>query len=155
LNVKSGEKPLGPSVASAGGVNPQAEALKQRTHHFFVDVIKFCRTVPRSTEGVSICAQLIDSAGSADSNYGAACKARSRKQFVDKIGIAAEEADESKRWLEALRDVDLGDKKEAARLIAEADELTSIFVKSHKTARARLEQEAERQASERLLRRQR
>ncbi len=136
-------------------MNERAETLKRRAHDFFVRVIKFCRQVPQSIEGISICSQLIDSAGSTDSNYGAACKARTRRQFVDKIGIAAEEADEAKRWLEALRDVDLGDKKEVALLISEADELASIFVKSHKTAQKRLEEEKRRQAAERLARRNR
>jgi four helix bundle protein len=78
---------------------------------------------------------------------GAACKGRTRKQFIDKVGIAAEEADESKRWLEALRDAGLGNRDEVERLIKEADELTAIFIRSHKTAQQRLA-EAERQKAE-------
>jgi four helix bundle protein len=103
-------------------MNPKAEALKKRTHDFFMQVIQLCRTVARNTEGISITAQLVDAAGSTDSNYGAACKGRTRKQFIDKVGIAAEEADESKRWLEALRDAGLGNRDEVERLIKEADE---------------------------------
>jgi four helix bundle protein len=128
-------------------MNPKAEALKKRTHDFFMRVIQLCRTVARNTEGISIAAQLVDAAGSTDSNYGAACKGRTRKQFIDKVGIAAEEADESKRWLEALRDAGLGNQDEVVSLIKEADELTAIFIRSHKTAQQRLA-EAERQKSE-------
>jgi four helix bundle protein len=136
-------------------MNSKAEALKQRTHDFFVRVIELCRTVPKNTEGTSISDQLVDSAGSTDSNYGAACKARTRGQFIDKVGIAAEEADESKRWLEALRDAGLGELREVESLIKEANELTSIFVASHKTAKRRLQEERERQAAEKARRRNR
>jgi four helix bundle protein len=78
---------------------------------------------------------LLDSAGSADSNYRSACRGRSTKEFIAKLGVAAEEADESKGWLLALLEADLADPNEAAALINEADELIAIFVASEKTAR--------------------
>lgn len=131
----------------------QAEHLKLRAHEFFIRVIKLCQQLPSTREGDSIARQLIDSAGSASSNYRAACKGRSRKEFISKIGIAAEEADESKGWLEALRDASLGEQPEISRLISEANELTAIFVKSHKTAERRLAEEEKREAAERLSRR--
>jgi four helix bundle protein len=127
-------------------MNPKAEALKRRTHDYFVRVIAFCDTIPVSVAGTSIARQLVDAAGSMDSNYGAATKGRTRRQFIDKVGIASEEADEARRWLEALRDAGLGDREEVTALIKEADELTAILVASHKTARRRLE-EAQRQES--------
>jgi four helix bundle protein len=133
-------------------VNSKAEALKMRTHAFFIRVIEFCRTVPRSRDGDSICAQLIDSAGSAESNYRACCKGRSRKEFISKIGIAAEEADESLGWLRALRDAGLGDENELRELVREANELTAIFVASGKTAKDRL---TAAEAEERLAKRRR
>jgi four helix bundle protein len=141
------QEETGALVAMSDFMNPKAESLKKRTHDFFMRVIGLCRTVARNTEGTSISAQLVDAAGSTDSNYGAACKGRTRKQFIDKVGIAAEEADESKRWLEALRDAGLGNRDEVVSLIKEADELTAIFVRSHKTAQQRLA-EAERQKAE-------
>ena len=125
-------------------MNHQAEAIKDRTHRFFIKVIEFCRGVPPTVEGDSIVEQLVDSAGSVDSNYRGACKARSRKEFIAKVGVAAEEADESIGWLEALRDAQLGDLKQLPALIKEANELTSIFVASHKTAAARLAAEEQR-----------
>lgn len=125
-------------------MKPQTVALQARTHAFFVAVIKLCESVPDTSAGRSICEQLLDSAGSADSNYRAACKARSKKEFIAKIGVAAEEADESLGWLLALRDGGLVNAQTAAPLIDEANELTSIFVASAKTAAQNLEEEQRR-----------
>jgi four helix bundle protein len=136
-------------------MNAKAEALRRRTHDFFVRVIHFCDTIPASAAGASIARQLVDAAGSVDSNYGAATKGRTRRQFIDKVGIASEEADESKRWLEALRDAGLGKRDELLALIKEADELTAILVASHKTARRRLEEAERRDEAERAVRRNR
>ena len=78
---------------------------------------------------------MIDSAGSTDSNYRAACRGRSKREFIAKLGLATEEADESKGWLNALVARGLGDVAEARVLLKEADELISIFVKSQITAK--------------------
>jgi four helix bundle protein len=133
-------------------MNPEAEALKRRTHDFFIRVIKLCEALTASQAGSSISGQLIDAAGSADGNYGAACKGRTSKLFVDKICLAAEEADESMRWLEALRDAGLGDRAEVVSLIDEANQLTAIFVASHNTAKHNLEEAERRKAAERAAR---
>jgi four helix bundle protein len=145
----------GARLALLAGMRPQAEALQRRAHDFFVNVIRLCNALPKIAAADSIAEQLLDSAGSTDSNYGAACKARSRKLFVDKLGIAAEEADESLRWLQALCDANLGDANEVRGLVKEADELTAIFTASHKTAKARLEAEEARAAAEKELKRRR
>jgi four helix bundle protein len=72
-------------------------------------------------------------------NYRAACRGRSHDEFTAKIGLVAEEADESLGWLETIRDANLllsSDlKTELQRLLREADELTAIFSKSFGTAR--------------------
>jgi four helix bundle protein len=115
-------------------MNPKAKALQARTHQFFINIIKFTKTVAASAIANEIVPQLLASAGSTDSNYRACCKARSMKEFIAKIGVAAEEADESLGWLTALRDAGMGDAVQLAALIQEADELTSIFVKSGATA---------------------
>ena len=127
--------------------------MKRRAHDFFVRVIALCDGLPRTMAADSIASQLVDAAGSTASNYRAACKGRSRKEFIAKVGIAAEEADESLGWLEALRDARLGNAEEVSRLIREADELASIFVASHKTAESRLAQEENLRASQRQFRR--
>jgi four helix bundle protein len=136
-------------------MNTMAEALKKRTHDFFVRVIRLCGMLPGNASASNISEQLLRSSGSVDSNYGAACKSRTRKLFVDKVGIAAEEADESKRWLEALHDADLGERQEVGSLVREANELTAILVASHKTAKARLEEAERRAAAARAARRNR
>ena len=147
--------PGGAPVAYCSGVNAKAEALKRRTHDFFVRVIRFCDTIPQSAAGASIARQLVDAAGSVDSNYGAATKGRTRRQFIDKVGLASEEADEARRWLEALLDAGLGRKDEVVALMKEADELTAILVASHKTARRRLEEAEQRNEAARQFNRHR
>src|SRR3954462_6570133 len=67
-----------------------------------MDVIKFCDQLPKDVATQKIAGQLLDSAGSTDSNYRATCRARSPAEFIAKVGVAAEEADESKGWLELL-----------------------------------------------------
>ena len=115
-------------------MKPETIALQKRIHDFFVRIIVLCGRLPNNAAAQSISGQLLDSAGSTDSNYRAACRGRSRKEFIAKIGVAAEEADESLGWLESLRDGQLATGDEIAALIKEADELTAILVKSHKTA---------------------
>jgi len=70
-------------------------------------------------------------------NYRASCKARSRAEFIAKIGVVAEEADESEGWLALLLDLKLGPAEEVHALRVEADELTAIFTASSRTARGR------------------
>jgi four helix bundle protein len=116
-------------------MNQKARELRTRTHKFFTRVIAFCGRLPNCDAVTSIRGQLLASAGSVDSNYRGACRGRSRAEFTAKIGVAAEEADEAKGWLEALVAAGIGDSAEANALIQEADELTAIFVASQKTAR--------------------
>jgi len=97
-------------------------------------VIRFCETLPKDVATQTIAAQLLDSASSTDSNYRATCRARSTDEFIAKIGVAAEEADESKGWLELLVSSGKTTSDAAGALIKEADELTAIFVASRITA---------------------
>jgi four helix bundle protein len=136
-------------------MNAKALALQERTHRFFVRVTRFCESLPHNSTTFSIRAQLTDSAGSTDSNYRAACRARSSDEFIAKIGVAAEEADESKGWLTALLARSFGDRAETLALIKEADELTAIFTASHKTASTRRAARRQHTAEEKRLRRRR
>lgn len=81
--------------------------------------------------------QLFDAATSVAANYRAACKARSHPEFVAKIGIVVEEADESGFWLELLVQTSVINSSVVAAHLAEASELTAIFTASHKTASQR------------------
>jgi len=115
-------------------MNEKALELQARTHRFATAVIKFCERLPNNMAAQKIADQLLDSSGSTDSNYRACCRARSDDEFISKVGVAAEEADESKGWLELLVSSDQVTAESARPLIQEADELTAIFVKSRKTA---------------------
>ena len=115
-------------------MNPKALELQARIQKFAATVIKFCEALPKDLATQKIVGQLLDSAGSTDSNYRATCRARSTDEFIAKIGIAAEEADESKGWLELLVSVGKTSEEAAGPLIKEADELTAIFVQSRITA---------------------
>jgi four helix bundle protein len=70
-------------------------------------------------------------------NYRAVCRARSKAEFVAKIGIVLEEADESLFWLELIRDCGMMDSEKLTRIMKEADELTSIFAAAQHTARTK------------------
>jgi four helix bundle protein len=133
-------------------MKPETRALRERTHDFFVRVINLCKSLPETLPCRTIGEQLLRSSGGTDSTYRAACKARSKKEFIAKIGVAAEEADESQGWLEALKDAGLIDASAATPLIKEADELTSIFVASGRTAAQNL---ASEQLTAKLTRRAR
>ncbi len=78
--------------------------------------------------------QLVRSATSVGANYRAACRARSRAEFVAKLGTVLEEADESLYWLELIRDAKLVSEHRISLLLREADELTAIVVTGRKSA---------------------
>ncbi len=117
----------------AGEIN--SEILKQRTKHFALLLIRLCRTIPSSQEGRIITRQLLRSATSVAANYRAVCRARSRADFISKLGIVLEEADESLFWLELLVDAGLIQSEKVKMPLAEANELVAIFVTSLRTAK--------------------
>jgi four helix bundle protein len=115
-----------------------AEELKRRTKKFGLDVIKLVESLPPSQTGRVIGNQLLRSALSVGANYRAACRARSKADFISKVGITIEEADESQHWLDMLTEAGLVTKEESRPLAKEADELIAILTASAKTARENL-----------------
>ena len=111
--------------------------LQQRTKQFHIDVIKLCEELPKNAAGFEIAKQVIRSAGSVGANYRATVRAKSKADFIYKIEIVLEEADESMYWLEIIRDANLKTGVEIERLIKEANELTAIFAATDKTAKAK------------------
>lgn len=109
--------------------------LKDRTKRFAVHAVQLCRELPPTLDGRRIGGQLIDSATSVAANYRAACRARSRAEFIAKLGTVLEESDESLFWIELLVDTKLVTNLRAERLLIEADQLTAIFTASVKTAK--------------------
>ena len=111
------------------------KVLQQRTKQFHIDIIKLCEELPRNTAGFEIAKQLIRSAGSVGANYRATVRAKSKADFIYKIEIVLEEADECHYWLEIIRDAELKTGRIIDKLIVEANELTAIFAATDKTAK--------------------
>jgi four helix bundle protein len=111
------------------------EELKHRTKKFALQVIEAVNKFPGTMTGKIIGKQLIRSSTSVGANYRSACRAKSPADFIAKLGIVEEEADESLYWLELSVDSKLITETAAAPLIKEADELTAIFTASRKTAK--------------------
>ena len=136
-------------------MNEKALDIQARTQAFYQRVIKLTLSLPENVVVTRIAPQLLDSAGSADSNYRSACRGRSKREFIAKVGVAAEEADEAKGWLQSLLNAGIGDAPTTKNLIQEAHELVAIFVASEKTARRNLaELEAARKRQRQRRRRQ-
>ena len=116
----------------------QADDLKKCTKQFALDVIRFVRTLSNTDEARAIGRQLLRAGPGVASNYRSACRARSRAEFVSRIGVALEEADESALWFEILTESAISRTREAFRLLQESDELSAIFAASSITAKTAL-----------------
>jgi len=109
--------------------------LKIRTRKFAVDVLNFVDKLPNRRSGNIIGNQLGRSASSVAANYRAACRGRSHAEFVAKLGIVEEEADETTFWLDIIPDTKNANIEEVEPLLKEARELTAIFTAASKTAK--------------------
>jgi four helix bundle protein len=113
----------------------QADALKDRTKKFALRIIRVIRSLPPGPEGRIISHQLLRSGMSVAANYRAVCRARSRPEFLAKLAIVIEEADESAFWLELLVDAGLISEPKLRDLKSEANQLVAIFNASRTTAK--------------------
>jgi four helix bundle protein len=113
-----------------------SDELRARSKRFAVRVILFAKNIPKDPINDEIATQLTDAATSTAAHYRAACRAKSRADFINKLGGAIEEVDESALWLEILTEAGISRRTDTAPLWSEADELTRIFVRSRETARA-------------------
>jgi four helix bundle protein len=109
--------------------------LQKRTTSFALRILRLFRSLPNCPEARIIGHQLLRSGASVAANYRAACRARSRPDFLHKLGIVEEESDESVFWLEFLADAGLVHRERLDPLINEARQLTAIFVSSRRTAK--------------------
>lgn len=112
---------------------PPPRDLVERTHQFALSALRFYRRLPKTPEAQTPGRQFLDAALSVAANYRAARRGRSRAEFVSKLGICLEEADECVGWLELMRDGQIAIDSD---LLAEARELSAILTTSQKTARA-------------------
>jgi four helix bundle protein len=117
------------------------EELKARTKLFALRVIKLVKALPRNIESRTIARQIIRSGTSVAANYRSSCRSRSRSEFVAKVGVVLEEADETALWLELITEAGLLPMKRVEPLLAEARELVAILVSTRKTASSNLKSE--------------
>ena len=113
------------------------EDLKNRTKEFAHRCVKLSIALPKSDLGNHIRKQLIKCSTSVAANYRAACVAQSRPDFVSKLSIVIEEADESCFWMEFIIDEKVLSEKLVADLLQEGKELKAIFISSRKTTKDR------------------
>jgi len=109
--------------------------LLQRTKNFALRIIKLVNTLPNNMAGRAIGNQLIRSGTSVAANYRAACRGRSKAEFIAKLGTVEEEADESALWMELIIESKLMDEKLIKSLWQESVELTKIMAASKISAR--------------------
>jgi four helix bundle protein len=108
--------------------------LLQRTKQFALRIFKLVGALPQTIQGRAVAAQLIRSGTSVAANYRAACRARSKAEFVAKLGIVEEEADETAFWLELIIETSLLSLTKVKPLLTEASEIVTIMTSSKKTA---------------------
>jgi four helix bundle protein len=114
-------------------MNP--DELKQRTKEFAKRIINVCRELPLREECRLLRGQLFRAGTAVGANYRAACRGRSKADFISKLGIVLEEADESLYWLELVVETEMMKGERLEPLLDEAKQLVAIFVASLNTAK--------------------
>ena len=115
--------------------NPQ-EALRDRTKAFAVRIVRLYRSLPQTADAQVLGKQVMRSGTAVAANYRAACRSRSRAEWVAKIGVVVEEADETIFWLEMLADCEIVSRERLQDLSSEAHELCAIFTAARHTSKA-------------------
>jgi four helix bundle protein len=112
-----------------------AEDMKQRTRAYALRIIKLVESLPNTPTARVIGNQLLRCGTSVPANYRAACRARSKADFIAKMGIVEEETDESIFWIEMLVETGLIKQSRVTQLLDEGDQILSIVVSSINTSR--------------------
>ena len=113
----------------------KSEELKERTKKFAIRIVFLFRSLPRTEEARVMGKQLLRSATSVAANYRAVCRARSQAEFISKISVVVEEADESIFWLELLIETETMTKVKIESLLDEANQILAIFAASQNTVK--------------------
>ena len=109
--------------------------LRRRTKSFAIRIVNLFRSLPRSPDAQTLGKQLLRSGTSVGANYRAVCRARSQAEFIARMGIVVEEADESVFWLELLGETGVISPTRTQDLLKEANELVRIFGASLRTSK--------------------
>jgi four helix bundle protein len=113
----------------------KAEELKLRTKKFAVRIVNLFRSFPHSPDAQTLGKQLLRSGTSVAANYRAVCRSRSKAEFISKMSVVLEEADESVFWLELMGETGVIQMDRTQDLLKEANELVAIFGASLRTAK--------------------
>ena len=116
-------------------MSSQAEELKGRTKRFAIRIVSLFRVLPRTAEAQIIGRQILRSRTSVGANYRAVRRARSRAEFIAKLGVVVEEIDETVFWLELLVECAIVEPRRMTGLQTEANELLAILAASQCTAK--------------------
>src|SRR6202043_2433444 len=110
------------------------QELKDRTKEFALRIMRLVDALPNTPKGRAIAGQLVRSGTSVAANYRATCRARSRAEFISKMGVVEEEADETALWLELIIEDKILPEKAITPLLIEANELVAIMAASYISA---------------------
>jgi len=119
-------------IADLREMNPQE--LKEPTKQFALRVMRLVDALPNTPKGKAIAGQLVRSGTSVAANYRAACRGPSKAEFISKLGVAEEEADETTLWLDLIIADRILPEKKVASLLREANELVAIMAASYISA---------------------
>jgi len=111
------------------------EQMRLRTKAFALRIIRLFRSLPYKTDSQVLGKQLLRCGTSVAANYRATCRARSKAEFIARVGVVAEEADEAVLWLELLTESGIVSSEKTEILLTEARELAAIFTASQQTAK--------------------
>ena len=113
-----------------------AEQMKLRTKAYAIRIVKLVDALPNTRTCSRLSRQLLDAGTSVGANYRAACRAKSRADFINKLRIVEEECDESLYWMELLIDTGSVKASRVQALMNEGAQILAIVVASAKTARS-------------------
>jgi len=117
-------------------IGMDSRELRARVKRFAIRVVNYVRALPRTTEAQEVGRQLLRAGTGVSANYHAAGRSRSRPEWIARLGVVLEEADEAEHWLDVLYQTGLGCGAEQDSLRDEAAQLRAIFCKALKTSRA-------------------
>ena len=112
-----------------------ADQLREQTKRFALHIVRLFRALPKTEEARIIGRQVLRSGTSVGANYRAACRSRSRAEFLAKLGVVVEEADETVFWIELLSESRIIQPESTTSLLREAEELLYIFSAARRTAK--------------------
>jgi four helix bundle protein len=130
---------FGMRISNGGYKNTDMDTsdLKERTKKFALNVLALTEELPKTSSGFAVAKQLSRCGTSVGANYRSACRAKSKADFIAKIEIVEEEADECCYWLEIIIEGNMIKNAKPKKLLEEANELTAIFTATGKTVKER------------------